>query len=354
MPRPVSITITSDRYGGGSATFELEREVIATCPDLDVTLRGAEPHSAEDMIALGADADALLLSTRDALPRGVLAHLPRVKVIGRYGVGLDNVDLDAATEFGIVVTHYPQYCTAEVADHATAFILALNRRIAELDRDLRAGAWLEHGADTDSILRGPVPAFRDLTIGIVAFGAIGRAVARRLAPHGCRIVAVDPFVSAEEMAALGVEAVTLEEMLVQADIVSLHCPLLPATRGLIDRERLNLMKPDAAIVNTARGPVIHQDDLIVHLQEHPRFRAALDVVEVEPLPADSPLYRLPNVLLSPHAAYYSARSVDTVQRETLIGVLDVLRGVRPLTTGNPAVLASLDLAANPRANDELA
>lgn len=352
MPRPVTVTITSDRYGGGSATFDLEREVVATYPDLDVTLRGAEPRTAEDMIALGQDSDALLLSTRDALPREVLANIPRVEAIGRYGVGLDNVDLDAATEFGIVVTHYPQYCTAEVADHATAFILALNRRIVELDRDLRAGAWLEHGADTDSILRGPVPAFRDLTIGIVAFGAIGRAVARRLAPLGCRIIAVDPFVSASEMAAVGVESMTLEEMLPHADIVSLHSPLLPSTRGLIDRERLNLMKPDAAIVNTARGPVIRQADLVEHLKANPGFRAALDVVEVEPLPADSPLYQLPNVLLSPHSAYYSLRSVDTVQRETLIGALDVLRGVRPLTTGNPAVLASLDLIENPRVNSE--
>lgn len=352
MARSVTVTITSDRYGGGSATFELEREVVATYPDLDVELRGAEPHSAEDMIALGQHSDAMLLSTRDALPREVLARIPRVRAIGRYGVGLDNVDLDAAAEFGIVVTHYPQYCTYEVADHATAFILALNRRIVELDRDLHEGAWIAHGADTDSILRGPVPAMRDLTIGLVAFGAIGRAVARRLLPHGCRVIAVDPFVPAEEMIAAGVEPATLEAMLPQADIVSLHCPLLPATRGLIDAAHLALMKPDAAIVNTARGPVIREADLIAHLEANPGFRAALDVVEREPLAADSPLYRLPNVILSPHAAYYSIRSVDTVQRETLIGALDVLRGVRPLTVANPAVLASVPLRPNPRVGAE--
>ncbi|MGC4107475.1 MAG: C-terminal binding protein [Thermomicrobiales bacterium] len=348
MSRSVTVTITSDRYSGGSATFELERDVVATYPDLDIELRGAEPQTAEDMIALGQHSDAMLLSTRDALSREVLANIPRVKVIGRYGVGLDNVDLDAATEFGIVVTHYPQYCTDEVADHATAFILALNRRVVEFDRDLHAGAWIEHGADTDSIVRGPVPAMRDLTIGIVAFGAIGRAVARRLLPHGCRVIAVDPFVSPEAMAAVGVESVTLEKMLAQSDIVSLHCPLLPETRGLIGAAQLALMKPNAAIVNTARGPVIRETDLIAHLEANPGFRAALDVVEREPLAADSPLYRLPNVILSPHAAYYSIRSVDTVQRETLIGALDVLRGVRPLTVGNPAVLKSVSLRPNPR------
>ncbi|MGC4191269.1 MAG: C-terminal binding protein [Thermomicrobiales bacterium] len=352
MSRSVTVTITSDRYGGGSATFDLERGVVAAYPDLDVDLRGAEPHSAEDMIALGQHSDAMLLSTRDALPRAVLANIPRVKVIGRYGVGMDNVDLAAATEFGIVVTHYPQYCTYEVADHATAFILALNRRIVELDRDLRGGAWIEHGADTDSILRGPVPALRELTIGIVGLGAIGRAVARRLLPHGCRVLATDPFVSPEEMATIGVEAATLEDLLRQADIVTLHCPLLPPTHGLIGESQLALMKPDATIVNTARGPVIRGVDLIAHLQAHPGFRAALDVVEHEPLAADSPLYGLPNVILSPHAAYYSTRSVDTVQRETLIGALDTLRGVRPLTVANPAVLETVMLCPNPRAGEE--
>ena len=352
MARPVTVTITSDRYGGGSASFDLEREVVAAYPDLDVTLRGAEPHSIADMIALGADSDAMLLSTRDAVTRDLLANIPRVKVIGRYGVGLDNVDLDAAAEHGIVITHYPQYCTAEVADHATAFILALNRRIVELDQDLHAGAWTKHGADTDSILRGPVPAMRDLTIGIVAFGAIGRAVARRLLPHGCRVLATDPFVPAAEIAAADVEPAPLETLLAQSDIVTLHCPLLPSTRGLIDAAALALMKPDAAIVNTARGPVVKEADLIAHLEANPRFRAALDVVEREPLAADSPLYRLRNVILSPHAAYYSRRSVDTVQRETLIGALDVLAGVRPLTVANPAVLRAVSLRPNPREDDE--
>ncbi|HEU0164839.1 MAG TPA: C-terminal binding protein, partial [Thermomicrobiales bacterium] len=339
------------RYGGGSPDFAIEREVLAGYPDLDVELLGAEPDSAADMIALGQTADAMLLSTRDAVTRKVVSRIPRVKVIGRYGVGLDNVDLDAATEHGIVITHFPQYCTAEVADHALAFILAANRRIVELDHDLREGAWTRHKADTDAILRGAVPPMRELTIGIIGFGAIGRAVAARLKAFGSRLIAFDPFVSGASFAEAGVESCGFEGLLAEADIVTIHCPLTSETRGLIDAAAFALMKPAGVLVNTARGPIVNQAALTAHLQANPQFRALVDVVEVEPLPLDSPLFALPNVTLTPHSAYYSLRSVEIVQRETLIGALDALSGVRPVTVANPAVLRSFALDANPRTID---
>src|ERR671916_2476139 len=175
----VKVVVTSDRYGNETHGLELERELAAGVTDLDVTLVGRASTSEDELIRAGQDADALLVSTREAVTRRVLEPLPRCKVIARYGVGLDNVDLDAAADVGIVVTHFPEYCTFEVADHALACLLALNRRVVELDRDLRQGAWVEHGPHTRRILRGPVPALREQTLGIVGFGRIGRAVAAR-------------------------------------------------------------------------------------------------------------------------------------------------------------------------------
>ncbi len=349
MPKKVTVVVTSDRYGGSSADFDIEREVVAQYPDLDVDLKGALPESAAELIALGADADAMLLSTREAVTREIVSSIPRVQVIGRYGVGLDNVDLAAAADNGIVVTHFPEYCTNEVSDHALAFILALNRRIVELDHDLREGAWTRYGAATTSILRGPVPPLRELTIGIIGFGAIGQATARRIRGFGSRMLAFDPYVSDATFAAHGVEGTSLDALLAGSDIVTVHCPLNDGTRGLIGAAQFSLMKPDAAIVNTARGPVIRQDALIEHLSENPGFRAAIDVAEVEPLPLDSKLFSLDNVMISPHSGYYSERSVDTVQRETLIGALDVLSGMQPVVVANPKVLASLNLKSNSRA-----
>ena len=286
----------------------------------------------------------MLVSTREAITRRVLENIPRVKVISRYGVGLDNVDLDAAADVGIVVTHYPGYCTPEVADHALAMILALNRRIVEQDRSLREGAWVEHGPATRRILRGPIQPLREQTLGIVGFGRIGQAVAARAKPFGVTIIAADPYLDPETIRAAGVEPVTLEELLRRADIVTLHTPLTPETRGLIDAAALALMKPTAVIVNTSRGPIIDLPALARALQEERLAGAALDVVDPEPLPAEAPFYRMPNVILTPHSAYYSERSVDVVRRETLHEALQVLRGKRPRTVANPAVLEKVTLA----------
>jgi D-3-phosphoglycerate dehydrogenase len=274
----------------------------------------------------------------------VLENIPRVKVISRYGVGLDNVDLDAASDAGIVVTHYPGYCTAEVADHALAMILAHNRRIVEQDRALREGAWLEHGPATRRILRGPIQPLREQTLGIVGFGRIGQAVAARAKPFGVSIIAADPYIDPEIIRGAGAEPVTLEELLRRADIVTVHTPLTPETRGMIDAAALALMRPSAVLVNTARGPIVDLPALAQALTNGDIAGAALDVVDPEPLPGDSPFYGLSNVILTPHSAYYSERSVDVVRRETLLEALQVLRGRRPRTVANPAVLEKVSLA----------
>ncbi|MCD6029912.1 MAG: hydroxyacid dehydrogenase [Thermomicrobiales bacterium] len=339
-----TVVVTSDRYGNETWGLELEQALVAEVTDINVRLVSRASVSEDDLIRAAQDADALLVSTREVVSRRVLENIPRVKVISRYGVGLDNVDLDAAADAGIVVTHYPGYCTSEVADHAMAMIMALNRRIVEQDRALREGAWVEHGPATRRILRGPVQPLREQTLGLVGFGRIGQAVAARAKPFNLTILAADPYIDPDVMVAAGVEPVSLEDLLRRSDIVTIHAPLTPETRGLINAETLALMKPSAVLVNTARGPIIDLPALAEALEEGKLAGAALDVVDPEPLPADAPFYRMPNVILTPHSAYYSERSVDVVRRETLLEALQVLRGKRPRTVANPAVLEKVTLA----------
>lgn len=338
MPQSFTAVITSDRYSDTSTTFEPEREILAAYPDVDVELRVEHLDTEDDLVRLGNEADALFLSTRDAVPRSALERMHKVKVIARYGVGLDNVDLDAAADCGIVITHYPQYCSNEVADHAASLVLALNRRLVELDRDLRDGAWLQHAALTNEILRGPVRALRETTVGLVALGRIGEKIAARLTPFGVTLIVHDPYIEASRIEAVGGRAVSFDELISTADTIVMISPLTPETRGMLGPEQFARMKPDVSIVNTSRGPVINQAALIEFLHEHPMAQAGLDVFEVEPLPADSPLYQMPNVVLTPHSAYYSERSVQILRDETFRSAIDVLRGVHPPTLANPGVL----------------
>jgi D-3-phosphoglycerate dehydrogenase len=230
-----------------------------------------------------------------------------------------------------------------VADHALAMILALNRRIVEQDRALREGAWVEHGPATRRILRGPIQPLREQTLGIIGFGRIGQAVAARAKPFGVTIIAADPYIDPEIIRGAGAEPVSLEELLARSDIATIHTPLTPETRGLIDATALARMKPSAVLVNTARGPIIDLSALARALQDGIIAGAALDVVDPEPLGANSPFYGMPNVILTPHSAYYSERSVDVVRRETLLEALQVLRGKRPRTVANPGVLSKVTL-----------
>ena len=223
-----TIAVTSSRYD-----LEWEAKQLAALEDMQIELRAGPCPTEDDLIALARDADAVLISSREPITRRVVENLPRCKVITRHAVGIDRIDLDAAAEHGIVVTHVPDYCTAEVADHAMSLILALNRRIVAFDHDLRRGAWREHRHMMDRILRGPIPPLRELTLGIVGIGRIGSAVAARARPFGLTIVAADPYVAPDEVRNRGAEPVSLDDLLARADIVSLHCPLTPETRGLI-------------------------------------------------------------------------------------------------------------------------
>lgn len=343
MAGTYSLVVTSDRYGEGVDGLDIERGILAEFPDLDATITGSTGRTEDELIAIGQNADVLLVSTRDVVSRRLLEQAPRVKVIAIYGVGLNNCDLEAAADLGVVVTHYPQYCTSEVADHAVTLMLALNRRIIQQNEALHAGAWLRHRARTGSILQGPVPALRDLTIGIIGLGRIGQAFATRAKGFGSRLIAADPAPDLAAFERLGVEHVSLEDLLRQANLITIHCPLLPTTRGLLNADTLALTKPDVVIVNTARGPIIDMDALVADLRANPTKRVALDVTDPEPLPEGHPLYALENVVLTPHSAYYSERSVEVVRRETLVSALKVLSGRKPPTIANPRVLERVEL-----------
>lgn len=336
--------VTSDRYAANNNSFDREHELLSQFPDIELDLRGEPIRSEDELIALGNEADALFLSTRDAVTRRFCEEAGKVKVVARYGVGLDNVDLPAAADNGIVVTHYPQYCTNEVADHAVSLLLTLNRRIAELSADLHDGAWGTHGRMTRQILRGPIEPLYKQTIGVIALGRIGSSVVARLKPFGARVIVADPYVDDEEIRALGAEPVSLDELVSTADMITIHCPLTSETRGLLGPAQFARMKPNVCIVNTARGPIINEAALIDFLTSHPEARAGLDVFEVEPLDGGSPLYQIPNVLLTPHSAYYSEQSTQIVRDQTFLSAIAVLRGYLPPVVANPGVLDKVKLS----------
>jgi D-3-phosphoglycerate dehydrogenase / 2-oxoglutarate reductase len=277
----------------------------------------------------------IILTTWIRFPPEVIRTLERCQLIVRYGIGVDTIDLAAATECGIVVANAPTYCVPEVADHAAALLLTMARRIPWLDRQVRAGEWVSAQQGFWGVRR-----LSELTLGIVGVGKIGSQVARRLAPFGCRILGFDPNLSDDEIRARGGEPSTLDQLMQASDLISLHVPLMPETRHLIDASKLALVTPSAAIVNTSRGPVIDEAALIQALQEHRLFGAALDVLAQEPPAADNPLLRMDpqRVILTPHFAASSEEVHPAVHREVAQSVAAVLAGRWPGATMNPTVV----------------
>jgi D-3-phosphoglycerate dehydrogenase / 2-oxoglutarate reductase len=288
----------------------------------------------DEIIERAGDADALIVSS-SPMTRRVMSALKQLKVVVRTGVGYDVIDVPAATDLGIVAVNIPDIWTREVANHALALLLAWNRRIPTLNNEVKAGLW-------QSQPRGPVGALHGETVGIVGFGNIGRAFARRVAALETHGIAYDPYVDDTQFAALGVERVlSLGELAARSDYVSVHTLLNAETRHLINEAFLRQMKPTACLINTSRGPVVDEQAIIRALQEQWIAGAALDVQEHEPPAPDNPLSRLENVILTPHAAYYSTAAVAQVPRRCGEEVARVLTGQRPLHVVNPEVYAVL-------------
>jgi D-3-phosphoglycerate dehydrogenase / 2-oxoglutarate reductase len=277
----------------------------------------------------------IILTVGIHVPREVIRTLERCQLLMRYGIGVDTIDMAAATECGIVVANAPTYCVPEVADHASALLLSLARRIPWLDRQVRAGEWASAQQGFWGTRR-----MSELTLGIVGMGKIGSQVAKRLAPFGCRLLGFDPFLSDEQIRACGAEPCSLDQLMQASDLITLHVPLSPQTRHLIDESKLALVKPSAAIVNTSRGPIIDEAALIRALQEQRLFGAALDVLAQEPPALDNPLLRMDpqRVILTPHFAASSEQVLPAIHREVSLSVAAVLAGRWPDATMNPTVV----------------
>lgn len=293
--------------------IDTERSLLA---EIDADVEVAD-GTVEDVLYRGRDADALL-NTYLAIDRATIAQLERCRIIARYGIGMDNVDVVAADEAGIVATNVPDYCVEEVAVHTIAMVLSLMRRLPQADAAIRRGGWgIDHVR--------PIHRFSEATIGLVGFGRIARRVAAGLRALGADVQAYDPYVST---APDGVRLTTLDDLLATSDAVCLHAPLTAETRGLIAAPQLRRMPEHAVLVNTSRGPLIVLDDLLTALREGGLRAAALDVFEDEP-PDPTRLSGVPNLLASPHTAFYSEESLRESQRKATNQIVKVLTGGEP-------------------------
>jgi D-3-phosphoglycerate dehydrogenase len=319
-PEPLVVVHTDAAPG---RDWTIETEALAAIGARFVPTRAA---TEDELIANVRLAHALVVAAAP-ITRRVIASLTRAKVIVRTGVGYDVIDVPAATERGIAVCSIPDYCTEEVANHALALLLAVNRRIVALDAAVRAGGWRRTPL-------APMGSLYGETAGIVGYGRIGRAMAARCRMLGMRVLAADPYTGPPDA---DDRLVPLDELLAAADYVSIHCLLNDETRGLIGEPQLRRMKPTAVLVNTARGPIVDQRALVRALREGWIAAAGLDVLEREPPAPDDPLLTLPNVVLTPHTAYYTDASAERLRRRVMHEVVCALTNRRPPGLLNPEV-----------------
>jgi D-3-phosphoglycerate dehydrogenase len=286
--------------------------------------------SVEEVTVAVAGADAVL-NCYSRMPGDVIRTLDRCRIIARYGIGVDTIDLDAANERGIVVTNVPDYCIDEVSDHALSLALALARGVTLLDRRVRTGSW----TPTDA---RPLHRIRGRTLGLVGFGRIARALAVKAAALGYHVVATDPYIADDAVRDAGVEPLSFDELLERADVVSMHVPLTDESHHLFGFEALAKMKPGAILVNTSRGPLVDTAALRDALASGHLGGAALDVLEQEPPAPDEPLLQRDDVVITPHAGFYSEESVRELQRKAVEQVVDALAGRRPTYALNADVV----------------
>lgn len=308
----MKVLITDFNY----SDVELERRILG---EVGLEVVEAQCRTEEDVIEAGRGVSALLTTYAPVTAR-VMDELPELRMVSRYGVGYDVVDVEAARERGVWVANVPDYGTEEVAAHALSLAFALLRHLRLYDHDVRSGRW--HPQSTGQLYR-----LRNLTLGVVGVGRIGGTFARRAAPWFGRTLGCDPYLDAWPE---GVEPASLEEVFSESLLVSLHAPLDEETSGLVDRRLLERMPEGSYLVNTARGGLIVMDDLLWALEEGPLAGAALDVLPQEPPPADHPLLGNPNVILTPHTAFYSVEAEEEARTKAARNVVAWAKEGRPL------------------------
>lgn len=306
-------------------SLDVENKILEGLAEL-VPLQTKKP---DEFLAQAADCDALLNTYAGPITAEAMAKMPKCRIIARYGIGVDTIDLEAATAAGIIVTNNPTYCIEEVAEHTMALLLACARKVAFYDRLVRGGTW--------AVPPGK-PLFRlaGRTLGLIGFGNIARQVAVRAASFGMRVLYADPFVKEGQFGEPG-KKTELPAMLKESDFVSLHPPLTPQTRKMVNDDLLSRMKPTAFLINCSRGPVVDTDALVRALDAKKIAGCALDTTDPEPLPSPHPLRGRENVIINPHVAWYSEQAMVGLQAGAPNEVRRVLSGEWPVNVVNKAV-----------------
>ena len=320
---PYRVVITDCDHG----SIEEEKEEFS---QIGAELILAQVQGEKDLIRFCKDADGLL-NQYALLSRKVLENLPKCKVISRYGVGVDSVDLKSATDLGIVVANVPDYCMDEVANQTITMILALIRRTAFFDRKVKSGEWDFHPGI-------PIYRTKGKTLGLIGCGKIGLEVAKRISAFGVKVITFDPYL---EKAPEGIELRDFDSVLKESNFISVHCPLNNSTRHLIGEKEFKKMEKKPLLINTSRGPIIDEKALIHALREGLLSGAGLDVLETEPPDSQNPLLRMENVVLSPHVGFYSEESISELKRRTAKNVADVLTGKWPDSVVNREVMGKV-------------
>jgi D-3-phosphoglycerate dehydrogenase len=309
-------------------TLEIEEEEIRA---IDATLTLARYSNEEEMIEVLKDADGLI-NHFAPMTRRVLERLPKCRVISRCGVGVDNVDVAAATELGIMVANVRDYCIDEASNHTIALLMACARKLFPLNQAVKSGVW-------KPTMPRPIHDFRVQTLGIVGYGKIGRATARKAQAFGLTVIVYDPRIKPLDP---GMRFVSFDELLAESDYICIHASLTDRTRGLFSDETFDRMKPTAYLINSARGPIVDEAALYRALSQGKIAGAALDTMVKEPPDPENPLFACENLIVTPHVAWYSEESIDLLRRENTRAVIDVLKGGCPKFLVNPEVLKVLE------------
>ncbi|MET3508395.1 C-terminal binding protein [Halalkalibacter oceani] len=326
------VVVTDYEY----SSLDIERKVLS---GIGAELIPMQCRTEDEVIEAAKGADAIF-NQYAPLSQRVINTLDNCKVIAKYGIGVNTVDVQAATESGILVCNVSDYCLDEVSDHAFALLIACARKVVKLNAAIKEDRLWDFKQGV------PVYRLKNRILGLVGLGSIPRALVPKAQAFGLKVMAFDPFVSVEIAADLNVELVSLEELCQNADYLSIHAPLTERTRGMIRAEHFKLMKNEAFLINTARGPVVDEEALIFALQNGEIAGAGLDVVEVEPLSGDHPFLQMEHVILNPHVAWYSVESEQELKRKCAENVAAVLTGHYPPYLVNKEVKPKIALKAN--------
>jgi len=297
-------------------------------------VRLAKGITEDDLLAEVKDVDVMLVVYAKITKR-IIESAPRLKGIVRYGIGLDNVDIRAATEMGVYVANVPDYCIGTVAEHTFALLLALARKIILADRIIKSASWKVWTQQPIELMGTDL---EGKVLGLIGIGNIGSAVAIRAKAFGMKVIAYDPYIEKDRASSLGVELVDLDTLLKNSDFVSIHAPLTPETRGMIGEQELKKMKKTAYLINTSRGPIVKEDALYKALRDGWIAGAALDVYENEPPNTNNPLFKLDNVVLTPHIAWYTEEALKRLKRSVAEDAIRILNGMPPKNLVNKDVL----------------